>query len=75
MFRTVFVVTEATIISRTVAERVKFLSYIVLSIKVIILYPISGLLLWVVGFLGDLGFINYACSSVLHAAGGLLLYY
>lgn len=73
MFQTVFAGTAATIISGAVAERMKFNSYIVLSILVtLVMYPINGLLIWGGGFLGNMGMIDFAGSTVVHATGGFI---
>ena len=73
MFQTVFAGTAATIISGSVAERMKFSSYIVLSILVtLFMYPINGLLIWGGGFLSQLGMVDFAGSTVVHATGGFI---
>lgn len=73
MFQTVFAGTSATIISGAVAERMKFSSYILMSVFVTLLvYPLNGFLIWGGGFLGDLGFIDFAGSTAVHAVGGFL---
>jgi ammonium transporter, Amt family len=51
MFQTVFAGTSATIISGAVAERMKFFTYIILSVFVTLLvYPLNGLFIWGGGF-------------------------
>ena len=73
IFQTVFAGTAATIISGSVAERMKFSSYIVLSFLVtLLIYPINGLLTWGGGFLGSMGFLDFAGSSIVHATGGFI---
>ncbi len=73
MFQTVFAGTAATIISGSVAERMKFSNYIVLSILVtLFMYPINGLLIWGGGFLSSLGMVDFAGSTVVHATGGFI---
>ena len=73
MFQTVFAGTAATIISGSVAERMKFSSYIVLSLLVtLFMYPINGLLIWGGGFLSQLGMVDFAGSTVVHATGGFI---
>lgn len=73
MFQTVFAGTAATIISGSVAERMKFSSYIVLSILVtLFMYPLNGLFIWGGGFLSSLGFVDFAGSTVVHATGGFI---
>jgi len=73
MFQTVFAGTAATIISGSVAERMKFSSYIILSILVtLIMYPLNGLFIWGGGFLGELGMVDFAGSTVVHVTGGFI---
>ena len=51
MFQTVFAGTSATIISGAVAERMKFFTYIILSVFVTLLvYPLNGLFIWGAAF-------------------------
>jgi Amt family ammonium transporter len=70
-FQTVFAGTAVTIISGAVAERMKFGSYIIVSIVITaIVYPISGHWVWGGGFLSQIGFLDFAGSSVVHGLGG-----
>lgn len=70
-FQLVFAGTAATIVSGAVAERIKFLSFIVFSfILVGILYPITGHWIWGGGFLASLGMFDFAGSTVVHSVGG-----
>ena len=70
-FQTVFCATAATIISGAVAERTKFSTYLILSLLMTaLIYPISGHWVWGGGWLSDLGFIDFAGSSVVHSVGG-----
>jgi Amt family ammonium transporter len=70
-FQLVFAGTAATIVSGAVAERVKFLSFIVFSfILVAIMYPITGHWIWGGGWLANLGFWDFAGSTVVHSVGG-----
>ncbi|HCU25416.1 MAG TPA: ammonia permease [Deltaproteobacteria bacterium] len=70
-FQLVFAGTAATIVSGAVAERVKFLSFIVFSfILVAILYPITGHWIWGGGWLAKLGMWDFAGSTVVHSVGG-----
>ncbi len=70
-FQLVFAATAATIVSGVVAERVKFLSYIVFSaILVAFLYPVTGNWIWGGGWLAGLGFWDFAGSTVVHSVGG-----
>jgi Amt family ammonium transporter len=75
-----FVATAATIVSGAVAERLKFFSYVIITfITSGIIYPIVGHWVWSLnfsnpdvktGWLGKLGFIDFAGSSVVHSVGG-----
>jgi ammonium transporter, Amt family len=70
-FQLVFAGTAATIVSGAVAERIKFLSFIVFSfILVGIIYPITGHWIWGGGWLASLGFFDFAGSTVVHSVGG-----
>lgn len=71
LFQLVFAATAATIVSGAVAERLKFSAYLVYSIIVAgLVYPISGHWLWGGGWLSDLGFIDFAGSTIVHSVGG-----
>ena len=71
IFQAVFAATAATIISGAVAERAKFSSYIIISILTTsFIYPISGHWGWGGGWLSDLGFIDFAGSTIVHSVGG-----
>ncbi len=76
MFQVVFAATAATIVSGAMAERTKFTSYLVYSVFVsLIIYPIFGSWAWGSlfhggGWLENLGFIDFAGSTVVHSVGG-----
>lgn len=71
MFQTVFAATAATIVSGAMAERTKFQAYFIYSIVLtLIIYPISGHWTWGGGWLSELGFIDFAGSTVVHSVGG-----
>ncbi|MFC5051839.1 ammonium transporter [Rubritalea spongiae] len=91
LFQSMFVGTAATIVSGALAERAKFMGYLVFSAVLSgLIYPISGHWAWgnlsgglVEGFgyvaessessggwLADMGFIDFAGSTVVHAVGG-----
>ncbi|MBN2349121.1 MAG: ammonium transporter [Bacteroidales bacterium] len=71
MFQTVFAATAATIVSGAMAERTKFNAYIMFSIVVtLIIYPISGHWKWGGGWLDQLGFLDFAGSTIVHSVGG-----
>ncbi len=72
IFQTVFAATAATIVSGAMAERTKFKSYIIYSIVIsAIIYPISGHWVWGGGWLSQLGYHDFAGSSVVHMVGGI----
>lgn len=71
LFQTVFAATAATIVSGAMAERTKFSSYLIYSaILTLIIYPVVGHWVWGGGWLSELGFIDFAGSSVVHSLGG-----
>ena len=70
-FQMVFVATAASIVSGTLAERIKvwpFLIFVVVLTGVI--YPIQGAWIWGGGWLSELGFSDFAGSTVVHSVGG-----
>jgi ammonium transporter, Amt family len=70
-FQLVFAGTAATIVSGAVAERIKFLSFIVFSALLVgVIYPIGGHWMWGGGWLGSMGFLDFAGSTVVHSVGG-----
>ncbi len=72
IFQVVFAATAATIVSGAMAERTKFTSYLLYSVVIsAVIYPISGHWIWSgVGWLGNLGFHDFAGSTVVHSVGG-----
>jgi Amt family ammonium transporter len=76
MFQVVFAATAATIVSGAMAERTKFVAYLIYSAIVsMIIYPIFGSWAWGSlfhggGWLENLGFIDFAGSTVVHSIGG-----
>ena len=70
-FQLVFAGTAATIVSGSVAERIKYGSFIVFSfLLVAFIYPITGHWIWGGGFLAAAGFWDFAGSTVVHSVGG-----
>lgn len=70
-FQLAFAGTAATIVSGAVAERIKFLAFFVFSLLLVGLsYPITGHWVWGNGFLAELGFYDFAGSTVVHSVGG-----
>ena len=73
IFQSVFCATAATIVSGAMAERTKFSMYFVYSIVIsLIIYPIEGHWSWGGGWLSELGFHDFAGSTVVHLCGGVL---
>jgi Amt family ammonium transporter len=71
IFQTVFAATAATIVSGAMAERTKFSSYLIFSLVItMVIYPISGHWVWGGGWLSELGFHDFAGSTVVHSVGG-----
>jgi Amt family ammonium transporter len=71
IFQTVFAATSATIVSGAMAERTKFASYLVVSLIITtVIYPISGHWIWGGGWLSEMGFHDFAGSTVVHSVGG-----
>ncbi len=70
-FQLVFCGTAATIVSGAVAERIKYISFIVFSfILTLVIYPIIGHWIWGGGFLAEMGFFDFAGDTVVHSVGG-----
>jgi ammonium transporter, Amt family len=70
-FQLVFAATAATIVSGAVAERFKFVSYLIYSAVICgVIYPISGHWQWGGGWLFKQGFIDFAGSTIVHSVGG-----
>ncbi len=78
IFQTVFAATAATIVSGAMAERTKFVGYLVYSFFItLFIYPIFGSWAWGgllngSGWLENLGFLDFAGSTVVHSIGGWL---
>ena len=72
IFHTVFCATAATIVSGAMAERTKFVSYLLYSAAIsIFIYPVSGHWIWGGGFLSQMGFHDFAGSTAVHMVGGI----
>ncbi|MBP5466875.1 MAG: ammonium transporter, partial [Clostridia bacterium] len=72
VFNLVFCATAATIVSGSMAERTKFLSYCIYSgIISLIVYPIEAHWIWGGGWLATLGFHDFAGSAAIHMVGGI----
>ena len=71
LFQTAFAGTAATIVSGTVAERIRFRAFLIFGALLTgIAYPITGHWVWGGGWLSNLGFIDFAGSTVVHSVGG-----
>jgi len=71
LFQLMFVAASAHIVSGAVSERIKFFSFIAFSIVLVaIIYPIVGHWVWGGGWLGEMGFTDFAGSTVVHSVGG-----
>ncbi len=76
LFQAMFAATAATIVSGTVAERMRFGPYVIASVVITAgIYPLYGSWTWGgyfggQGWLGALGFIDFAGSTVVHSIGG-----
>ena len=67
----VFVATTASIVSGTLAERVKMWSFFLfILVLTAVIYPIIGAWTWGGGWLSAMGFKDFAGSSIVHSTGG-----
>ena len=71
LFQAMFAATAATIVSGAVAERIKLSAFLIFSIIYVgLIYPITGMWKWGGGFLEELGFYDFAGSTLVHSVGG-----
>lgn len=79
IFQTVFCATAATIVSGAMAERTRFVAYLLYSVFICaFVYPVFGHWAWGSLYFGDagqgwlerLGFMDFAGSTVVHSVGG-----
>lgn len=71
LFQGMFAATAATIVSGAVAERIKLAPFLIFStIYVMIIYPMVGSWKWGGGWLAELGFHDFAGSTLVHSVGG-----
>ena len=67
----VFCATAASIVSGTLAERIKLIPFFIFVVILCgIIYPIQGAWQWGGGFLSELGFSDFAGSTIVHSTGG-----
>ncbi|WP_419940594.1 ammonium transporter [Candidatus Palauibacter sp.] len=70
-FQMVFVATTASIVSGALAERVKLWTFLVFTaLLTAIIYPIVGAWTWGGGWLAEMGFTDFAGSTIVHSTGG-----
>ncbi len=71
LFQGMFAATAATIVSGAVAERIKLGAFMVFTIIYVgLVYPIVGSWKWGTGWLDELGFYDFAGSTLVHSVGG-----
>ncbi|MBU0614551.1 MAG: ammonium transporter [Nanoarchaeota archaeon] len=70
-FQAVFAAAAATIVAGALAERLNFKAYLIYSFIIsAFIYPLIGHWIWSNGWLANLGFLDFAGSTVVHAVGG-----
>ena len=70
-FQMVFVATAASIVSGTLAERIKLWPFLVFTVVLTgVIYPIQGSWQWGGGWLSEMGFSDFAGSTIVHSTGG-----
>ena len=70
-FQMVFVAATASIVSGTLAERIKLWPFLIFTVVLTaIIYPIQGSWQWGGGWLSEMGFSDFAGSTIVHSAGG-----
>lgn len=70
-FQMVFVATAASIVSGTLAERIKLLPFMLFVVVLTgFIYPIAGSWQWGGGWLSEMGFSDFAGSTLVHSVGG-----
>ncbi len=70
-FQMVFVATAASIVSGTLAERIKLWPFLIFTVVLTgFIYPIAGSWQWGAGWLSEMGFSDFAGSTLVHSVGG-----
>lgn len=70
-FQLMFVAATASIVSGALAERIKLWPFLIFVVVLTgIMYPISGSWQWGGGWLSELGFSDFAGSTIVHSVGG-----
>lgn len=71
IFQAMFAATAATIVSGCVTGRIKLSSFMIFGVLLVgICYPMTGSWVWGGGWLSELGFYDFAGSSLVHGVGG-----
>ncbi|MBR8830975.1 MAG: Ammonia channel [Chroococcopsis gigantea SAG 12.99] len=71
LFQVAFAGTAATIVSGAVAERIKFIDFLLFSLVLVgLIYAITGHWIWGGGWLAQAGFKDFAGSTQVHSVGG-----
>ncbi len=71
LFQGMFAATAATIVSGAVAERIKIGPFMIFTVIYVgLVYPIAGSWKWGAGFLDEMGFHDFAGSTLVHSVGG-----
>jgi Amt family ammonium transporter len=70
-FQLMFVAATASIVSGALAERIKLWPFLIFVVVLTgIMYPISGSWQWGGGWLSEMGFSDFAGSTIVHSVGG-----
>lgn len=70
-FQMVFVATAASIVSGTLAERIKLWPFLLFTVVLTgVIYPVQGAWQWGGGWLSEMGFSDFAGSTIVHSCGG-----
>ncbi len=70
-FQMVFCATAMSIVSGTIAERIKLAPFFIFAVILTgVIYPIQGSWVWGGGFLAEMGFSDFAGSTLVHSVGG-----
>ena len=70
-FQLMFCAATASIVSGTVAERIKLWPFLIFTfVLTALIYPLQASWKWGGGFLDELGFLDFAGSTVVHSVGG-----
>lgn len=70
-FQLTFVAAAASIISGAVAERVRIVGFMLFTLILTgLIYPIVGAMTWGGGYLAQIGFVDFAGTTIVHSTGG-----